>query len=97
MLTANAWNHVVATYQPDDGYARIYVNGSRMQKQQLGEFTSIASPNTSTSAARQTTTLWITHVDVNATEDDSRQCPQYCKPTDHLCMSMTLATGRMGS
>ena len=37
VLTANAWNHVVATYSQDDGYARIYVNGVRRAEQQRGE------------------------------------------------------------
>ena len=72
VLTANTWNHVVATYSQDDGYARIYVNGVEKQNSNVGKFASIASP-ASFYIGRSTDQTKLTVVSVNGQHDLRRR------------------------
>ena len=89
VLAANAWNHVVATYSQDDGYARIFVNGAEKGNSNVGKYAAIASP-ASFDIGRTTdvSTLKIVHVDVLETADAAADCPQYYPPDDNLCVAL---------
>ena len=90
VLTLNTWNHVVATYSKDDGYARIYVNGVEKGDKNVGNFDSIASPtNFDIGRTTDQSVLKITHVDVyNSADDAGGGCPEYYPPTDNLCVAL---------
>ena len=89
VLTADAWNHVVATYSQDDGYARIYVNGVEKGNSNVGKYASIASP-ASFDIGRTTdvSTLKIVHVDVLESADSIWDCPTEFPPDDNPCVAL---------
>ena len=90
VLTFYAWNHVVATYSQDDGYARIYVNGVQRQAVAVGKFGSIDSPTTfGIGRSTDQTKLTVVSVKVNTTSDASVKCPYLyaANDPDEICLA----------